>query len=150
MRIHVRREYGADGPYSLEQIRDMVDNGAVTFGDIVWVEGTEEWVPLNQVEGIYLRPAPEIDASLVEEGPQTRPWVRYWARWIDIGFIESQGEQQRRKQSRLRPGAVAQFRGLVKGAWDRVDSIGDADHVSVRTRSPLKRGSDDVGQRWTL
>jgi uncharacterized RDD family membrane protein YckC len=87
MRIHVRREYGADGPYSLEQIRDMVDNGAATFGDIVWVEGTEEWVPLNQIEGIYLRPAPEIDAAPVEEGLQRRPWVRYWARWIDITLI---------------------------------------------------------------
>jgi len=87
MLIHVRRGYGADGPYSLEQLQDMLDGGAVTFDDIVWVEGTEGWVPLNEVEGIYLRPAPELGVALVEEGPQTRPWVRYWARSIDTALI---------------------------------------------------------------
>src|SRR5262245_61156664 len=87
MQIHVRRGYGSDGPYSLEQLRDMLDGGAVTFDDIVWVEGIEGWIPLNQVEGIYLRPAPEFGGALVEEAPQTRPWVRYWARSIDIALI---------------------------------------------------------------
>src|SRR5262245_48291433 len=89
MLIHVRRGYGTDGPYSLEQLRDMLDGGAVTFDDIVWVEGTEGWIPLNEVEGIYLRPAPELGGApaLVEEAPQTRPWVRYWARSIDIALI---------------------------------------------------------------
>jgi uncharacterized RDD family membrane protein YckC len=87
MRIYVRREYGTDGPYQLEQLRDMPDSGAVTFNDAVWVEGTEAWVPLNHVEGIYLRPAPEVGAALVEDGPQTRPWVRYWARSIDSVLI---------------------------------------------------------------
>jgi uncharacterized RDD family membrane protein YckC len=87
MRIHVRRGYGTDGPYSLEQLQDMLDGGAVTFNDIVWVEGIEGWIPLNQVEGIYLRPAPELGSALVEEGPQKRPWVRYLARSIDIALI---------------------------------------------------------------
>jgi uncharacterized RDD family membrane protein YckC len=87
MLIHVRRGYGADGPYSLEQLQDMLDGGAVTFDDIVWVEGTEGWIPLNEVEGIYLRPAPVLGVALVEEGQQTRPWVRYWARSIDIALI---------------------------------------------------------------
>jgi len=40
MQVHVRRGYGTDGPYSLEQLQDMLDGGAVTFDDIVWVEGT--------------------------------------------------------------------------------------------------------------
>jgi uncharacterized RDD family membrane protein YckC len=87
MLIHVRRGYGTDGPYSLEQLQGMLDGGAVTFDDIVWVEGTEGWIPLNEVKGIYLRPAPELGGALVEEGPQTRPWVRYWARSIDIALI---------------------------------------------------------------
>jgi uncharacterized RDD family membrane protein YckC len=87
MQIHVRRGYGTEGPYSLEQLQGMLDGGAVTFDDIVWVEGTEGWIPLNEVEGIYLRPAPELGGALVEEGTQTRPWVRYWARSIDIALI---------------------------------------------------------------
>lgn len=87
MRIHVRRARGVDGPYQLEQLRDMLDRGAGSFNDTVWVEGTEEWVHLNQVEGIYLRPAPETGADLIEDGPQTRPWVRYWARSIDSALI---------------------------------------------------------------
>jgi len=87
MQIHVRSGYGTEGPYSLEQLQGMLDGGAVTFDDIVWVEGTEGWIPLNEVEGIYLRPAPELGGALVEEGTQTRPWVRYWARSIDIALI---------------------------------------------------------------
>ena len=87
MRIHVRREFGTDGPYSLEQLQDMLDGGAVKFIDTVWIEGTEDWVPLNQVKGIYFRPAPELVDDLVEEGPQTRPWVRNWARSIDMLLI---------------------------------------------------------------
>ena len=91
MQIHVRKGYGTDVPYSLEQLRDMLDGGAITFDDIVWVEGTEGWIPLNEVEGIYLRPAPELGPELggapVEEAPQTRPWVRFWARSIDIALI---------------------------------------------------------------
>jgi uncharacterized RDD family membrane protein YckC len=87
MLIHVRREQGVDGPYHLDQLRDMVDRGAVALSDLVRVEGTEEWMRLNQVEGIYLRPAPEPGAALIEDGPQTRPWVRYWARSIDMTLI---------------------------------------------------------------
>src|SRR5215510_563645 len=91
MQVHVRRGYGTDGPYSLEQLQDMLDGGAVTFDDIVWVEGIEGWISLDQVEGIYLRPAPELGpelgGALVEEAPQTRPWVRYWARSVDIALV---------------------------------------------------------------
>jgi uncharacterized RDD family membrane protein YckC len=90
MQIHVRREHGVGGPYHLDQIRDMLDRGEIMLNDAVLVEGTSGWVPLNQVEGIYLRPAPERAAVLIEDGPQRRPWVRYWARWIDgllINFV---------------------------------------------------------------
>jgi uncharacterized RDD family membrane protein YckC len=87
MRFHVRREHGVEGPYQLEQLQDMLDRGTLTFNDVVWVEGTQEWISLNQVEGIYLRPPPEIGTDLVEEGPQVRPWVRYWARSIDMALI---------------------------------------------------------------
>jgi hypothetical protein len=87
MRIHIRREYGTDGPYSLEQLQDMLDDSAVKFSDTVWIEGTEDWVPLNQVKGVYFRPAPELVDDLIEEGPQTRPWVRNWARSIDMLLI---------------------------------------------------------------
>src|SRR4029434_9109333 len=90
MRIFVRREYGTDGPYSLEQLQYLLDNGAVTFGDMVWVDGAEDWVPLSQVEVIYARPAPDLGSFPIEEGAQVRPWVRFWARSIDnviIGIV---------------------------------------------------------------
>src|SRR5262249_42016137 len=85
--IYVQREQRTDGPYSLEQLWELLDNGVVTFNDNVWVEGTANWVTLNQVDGIYARPAPELNAIPVEEGTQTRPWVRYWARSIDTLLI---------------------------------------------------------------
>src|SRR5262249_44153066 len=92
MRIYVRREYGTDGPYSLKQLQDMVDDGTVSFDDSAWIEGTKDWVPVNQIKGIYIQPESEFGAASVEEGPQVRPWVRYWARWIDsllIGILVS-------------------------------------------------------------
>src|SRR5215470_14679409 len=89
MRIYVRREYSTEGPYSLSQLQDLLDNGALTFSDVVWVEGTPNWVPLSEVEGIYARPAPELESDLFEEGAQVRPWVRYWARTIDGVLIGS-------------------------------------------------------------
>src|SRR5262245_44036365 len=87
--VDVRRGYGTDGPYSLELLHDMLNGGAVPFDDIVWVVVTGGWVRLTRVDGIYLRPAPERGCApaLVEEASQTRPWVRYWARSIDIALI---------------------------------------------------------------
>jgi hypothetical protein len=37
MRFHVRGEHGVDGPYQLDQLRDMLDRGAVSFYDAVWL-----------------------------------------------------------------------------------------------------------------
>jgi hypothetical protein len=47
MQIHVRKEYGTHGPYSLDQLQDLIDNGKFAYDDMAWVEGTPEWVPLN-------------------------------------------------------------------------------------------------------
>jgi uncharacterized RDD family membrane protein YckC len=126
MRIFVRREFSKDGPYSLEQLQYLLDNGAVTFGGMVWVEGTEDWVPLNQVEGIYARPAPELDSFPIQEGAQARPWVRYWARSIDsviigvivavpFGFVLAEESQNRLFDQ------LIQF--LALGLWIPIEAI---------------------------
>src|SRR5262249_20392802 len=83
MQIHVREEYGTHGPYSLEQLQGLIDKGRVLRNDVVWVEGTEDWVPLDQVTGIIVREAPIADSAPIDKGPQVRPWVRFWARSID-------------------------------------------------------------------
>jgi uncharacterized RDD family membrane protein YckC len=87
MRIYVQTESGTDGPYSLEQVQYLLDHGALTSDHTAWVEGTPDWVPLSEVKGIYVRPASESGSGLIREGNQKRPWVRYWARMIDMVLI---------------------------------------------------------------
>src|SRR5262245_21285428 len=87
MRIYAHRESGTEGPYSLEQVQVLLDQGALTSDNSEWVEGTPDSVPLSQVKGIYIRPASEFGSGLIREGDQIRPWVRYWARMIDMVLI---------------------------------------------------------------
>ena len=87
MKIYVHIESGTDGPYSLGQVQELVDHGVLTADNKVWVEGTPDWVPLSQVEGLYVHRASEFGSGLIREGNQTRPWVRYWARMIDMILI---------------------------------------------------------------
>src|SRR5690349_7093693 len=87
MRIYVQSESGTDGPYSLEQVQYLLDHGALTSDRTAWVEGTPDWIPLSQVKGLYVRSASEVGSGLIREGDQTRPWVRYWARAIDMILV---------------------------------------------------------------
>jgi uncharacterized RDD family membrane protein YckC len=83
MQIHVQKDFGTYGPYSLEELQDLIRKGRFKYEDLAWVDGTPEWAPISQIPGIYSRPAPILHEDLVEDGAQVRPWVRFWARSVD-------------------------------------------------------------------
>ena len=46
------------GPFPVEQIKQFVSNGIITHQTLLWQEGLENWVPANEVSGIFATPAP--------------------------------------------------------------------------------------------
>lgn len=56
MQIYLARNNEQAGPYSLEQVNDMLANNQVILTDLVWHEGMKEWKPigdLTQGQNIY-------------------------------------------------------------------------------------------------
>ena len=49
MQIYITREGETYGPYSIEKIRQMLADGLCSPTDLAYVEGTEDWVSLNQI-----------------------------------------------------------------------------------------------------
>ena len=47
--IHVYHNNQQEGPYSHDQLREMIANGAVTPVTLAWQEGMSEWAPLNTI-----------------------------------------------------------------------------------------------------
>jgi len=100
------------GPIPKEDLQSKLGAGTLAPDALVWTEGMSEWKPANSVAGLWV-PSPqpalppqsssssqasvspyappaasaldEVDWSgHVPEGPQIRPWVRYWARTLDF------------------------------------------------------------------
>jgi hypothetical protein len=42
------------GPYSLEQVQNLVADGTLVASDWAWYEGLTEWVPISQIPGFVL------------------------------------------------------------------------------------------------
>ena len=49
MQITINRNGENYGPYSLEQVREMLDSGQAQPTDMGHVEGESEWVPLSEL-----------------------------------------------------------------------------------------------------
>jgi hypothetical protein len=102
------------GPISKEDLQSKLGAGTLTPDALVWTEGMPEWKPANSISGLWdaiPRQAPPLPApgsppasvspyappaaslsdvdwnaqsTFLPEGPQIRPWVRYWARTLDF------------------------------------------------------------------
>jgi hypothetical protein len=100
------------GPIPKEDLQSKLASGTLEPGTLVWCEGMPEWKPANSVATLWISPpqparppqaaasprasdspyAPPAAAPLtdvdwsghVPQGPQIRPWVRYWARTLDF------------------------------------------------------------------
>ena len=95
------------GPVFAETIQEMLSAGALNSNTQVWAEGFDNWKPIRNVDDFHynyptnIPPPPQMTATSSKgiqtpeiSGPQIRPWVRYWARMMDmilfgllIGFV---------------------------------------------------------------
>lgn len=81
MNIYVMKNGERIGPCSLTEVREALAADRMSYNDPAWHEGAADWMPLHTVPGVM-----EPDAGLhqiITEGPQVRPWIRYWARSTD-------------------------------------------------------------------
>lgn len=83
---------GQKGPVNEHELRQLLDTRRISPGTLVWCEGMPEWVAADAIG--ELAPSPYAPPVSVDDpginwsgyepsGPQSRPWVRYWARTFD-------------------------------------------------------------------
>jgi uncharacterized RDD family membrane protein YckC len=76
---HVGRGGQTSGPYSSDQLRDLVAKGELSPGDLVWKEGMAEWVDCSTVQGLF-------PATRVSTGSASSPdWNPYQSPTADVG-----------------------------------------------------------------
>ena len=85
------------GPFSKEELMDMLRKEVLNGETYVWAEPMEDWQKVKDLScfrGDAQEEVPEISevqeiekvASISLGTSQSRPWVRYWARQLDLLF----------------------------------------------------------------
>lgn len=81
------------GPVEEQAIADMISTGALSPDSLVWTKGLLEWTMLRYIENFSppdppqspdMQPPPVPSDDFRSSGPQARPWVRFFARTIDM------------------------------------------------------------------
>ncbi|MBI3609845.1 MAG: RDD family protein [Nitrospirae bacterium] len=96
---HYLTENGRVGPVPESRLKEMLDAGALRPQTLVWSDLLAEWTPASKIRFsghetvVVLKDPPEPPIDLSPEPaqtthasdiPQVRPWIRFWARQIDI------------------------------------------------------------------
>ncbi len=63
------KEYKQLGPFSVEQVFQMIDRGETKFTDFAWKQGMETWVKINDLDAFAspLPSSPPVDTSIYEK-----------------------------------------------------------------------------------
>ena len=96
--IHLSRDGVQQGPFTLQDLQKKAADGDLLETDLVWYDGCSSWVKARSIPGVLDRPEKEaldiatepLPATTVTPdvpNPQIRPWVRYWARMIDLSIF---------------------------------------------------------------
>jgi biopolymer transport protein ExbD len=72
MKVFVFREGKRYGPYSVEKLREFLQQGNFTVEDLVCLDG-ETWQKISEAPGLTLEERPVAIESSVEEQPQVEP-----------------------------------------------------------------------------
>jgi hypothetical protein len=64
-----RNQYDQIGPFTIEQVLQLIDKGKVKFTDFVWRDGYENWVPLGHLDKFEnpLESSVRVDMSIYEK-----------------------------------------------------------------------------------
>jgi uncharacterized RDD family membrane protein YckC len=68
MQIHVAKSGQQSGPYTVEQVQNMVRSGLLSAADLGWHEGMAEWAPLHTIAGLGVPPPTGAAASPMGAG----------------------------------------------------------------------------------
>ncbi len=70
--VNGRDQFEQIGPFSIEQVLQLIDKGRIKFTDFVWRNGYENWVPLGQVDQFEnpLESSVQVDLSIYEKPRQ--------------------------------------------------------------------------------
>src|SRR5262245_16691575 len=52
------RDGAQTGPVSFDELKVVAASGQIAAGDLVWQEGTPDWVPARSVAGLFPGPSP--------------------------------------------------------------------------------------------
>lgn len=81
------------GPVSEDELRRMLDSSQLPQNTLVWTDGQMKWEEAEKLFGLAISPYAAPSAQnltdvnwdgYTPDGPQCRPWVRYWARTLDF------------------------------------------------------------------
>ncbi len=85
MQIHVAKSGQQSGPYTLEQVQNMVRSGLLSAADLGWHEGMTEWAPLHTIAGLGVPPPTGAAATLIGAGgPPADRMKRLVATLLDV------------------------------------------------------------------
>jgi uncharacterized RDD family membrane protein YckC len=68
MQIHVAKSGQQSGPYTVEQVQNMVRSGLLSAADLGWHEGMAEWAPVHTIAGLGVPPPTGAAASPMGAG----------------------------------------------------------------------------------
>lgn len=61
------------GPVSIEDLRNLIQDGSLKRDTLVWKEGLETWVPASKVKGLFREPPPLAGPPKPKSGPPPLP-----------------------------------------------------------------------------
>ena len=78
------------GPISESKMQEMFDKGDLVSETLIWSNTLTEWTPASNVQTFHIKsvPIPPPLPKQEKEVSQIRPWVRFWARHVDIVLIQ--------------------------------------------------------------
>jgi len=90
MQIHVAKSGQQSGPYTLEQVQNMVRSGLLSAADLGWHEGMAEWAPLHTIAGLGVPPPTGVAASpMGAGGPPGERVKRLVATILDVLILSA-------------------------------------------------------------
>src|SRR5579862_7966464 len=86
MEFYLQKNGAQIGPYTEQQIRDMLKSGAASPGDFAWRDGMEDWEPLKQIISTTASPQPSSKSSR-SSAPQPRSSRRALAIGLPVTLV---------------------------------------------------------------
>lgn len=115
MQIYLARNNEQAGPYTLEQVNQMLANGQVVLADLAWHEGMTQWQPLGELTGGELSYQPQHTAPFKTAPNLTKqPFSTDIAAQQNLNQSQNQHYGQNDNAARSRTQSVAALASINK------------------------------------